>query len=388
MEKQPKQHKILAINPDNISLLKDHLSDGIKILSKKLTKFEKPQHPLYIAYRDRGLRYTIISNKYVKKSTIDQFHPKAYTLKQLEILFDEINEWAEKCVSDIAAIYNEKYLNRFRDFVLPKSVLTVKPDEDSLAILQNKIKTQLENLINFLIHRIAYYEEFGEYDNIMNLEILIDKYTYRFFKLLYNIGISNSAELYSTYLDPLSFFILLKISSELKNNPEADIDFIIDKSKSVIRNLSRVDFDFNSNVPIGLADAENINSKIRVIKDDFEREYFSLDIGKLPEKFRYTWDKEIEGFHGYQYSIDLMEALNRLPVNMRDIIVKRKAARKKSESSRKGQSKTTKERNTKIHAEYKKYHQNGKTDTWIYNKLAKKHGLAAITIKDILSKSP
>lgn len=319
MDEQSHLNSASGSSDKNISLLKDRLEEGIKILSDKLTIKSKPGHPLYLSYRDRGLRYGILNNKHIKRSTINQFHPRAYTLKQLEKIFNEINRWADKCNSDIEVTYNDKYSDRFSIFRLPTSVLKVSLDEDSLAILQNRLKTQLENLINFIVHRIAFFEEFGQYDKIMQIELLIDRYTRILFELLYNIGDHNNSKLYSSYLDPLSFFIISKINEQLLINPEADIDFIIDKLKSVLGALSREDFCFASGVPIGMQDAENINSKIRVTKDSFEREHFELNVGKLPEKFKFIWDKDIEDFHGYQKIIDLMEALNRLPVNLRDL---------------------------------------------------------------------
>jgi len=319
MEEQSQPNNTSGSGDQSMSSLKERLVEGLIILSDKLTTKTRKEHPFYISYKDRGLRYGILNNKHIKKSTIKCFHPNQYTLKQLEKLFNDINKWADKCDSAFKSIYNEAYSNRFNIFRLPNSVLKVSTDEDSLAILQNQLKTQLENLLNFLVHRIAYFEEFGQYDNIMQIELLIDKYTRNLFELLYNIGSHNKVELHSNYLDPLSFFVISKISNHLHDNPKADIKFVIDKSKSIFNELAREDFDFSSGVPLGLQDAENINSRIRVIKDNFEREYCELSIGILPEKFKFIWDKDIEDFHGYQRTIDLMEALNRLPIYMRDL---------------------------------------------------------------------
>jgi len=380
----------LNFDYEYVSVLKDHLERGIELLRSITSKTHK-QHPLLVAQKERIYRLGNWQNQARPFMTcsVEQFHhAKINRIDRLAKLKERIDNWAGDCAESIRSIYlDADYHDRFMKLKVDHGLLADIPDkskknEEFLAGIQIKLKTQLENMLYFLIRRVAYFEEFGQYPKIMALELLIENYTRKFLKVLIDERLFGWTIIYPDYYDPQFIIMNDRKWEELAENQEADVGFIITTAKSLIIKPSRGLFRLNMSTLIidGTEVSKDICDEITNVKDEFERELIKSIGKKFPRKFKTQWDNEIVGV---EQTFDLQTMINRLPVYLRDSISISKNTKKKAGSNGKGK-RTTRERNIDIQREYSKLQKEGISHTAALKKLAETYDRSVYTIKDIL----
>lgn len=398
----PPPNNNLNSSHENFLKLKGHLESGIKLLSSITSKIHN-QHPLLVAERERAYRFKNWKNQTCPFMTYSVKHFHLTIINRIDRLIklkERIDKWSGECAESIRSIYPDgDYHDRFMKLKVDPGLIADIPNKSKrnkelLAGIQIKLKTQLENMLYFLVRRVAFREEFGRYPSIMELELIIDDYTRRFLKVLIDERFFDWVNIYPDYYDPLFKISDNRIVGKIRESQKSDTNLIIELVKSRIISPTRKKFhESMSRVVIdGSEYSKDICDELMHVKDDFERNLIE-SIGKdFPNKFKTRWDKEIIGVEG---TFDLMTAINRLPVYLRDSKTAYKPTKKKPESKSKG-NKTIRDRNIKINEHYKKFYdkycESGMTNRvadWMARKdLVKKYGLKYRTFERILDNPP
>jgi hypothetical protein len=338
--------------------LKQHLEGGISLLSS-ITSTSREFHPLIISQQERNYRKSNRTNEHHPFSTnsVRLFHRTAMNLKQIKALEKQIDKWAGDCIYDLERINPEGLNNdQFTTIRLKQNIALDKPNnflinDRILAELQIRLKVELENMLLYLIRRIAYFEVFGQYPKIMAIELLIETYTRRFIEVLIGERLFDWIEIYPDFYDPLFVLLPYEQFSNLTKGQITDTRFIIDSVRQQMANPLRERFSWSISEIIidGTERSKNICDRILIVMEGFERELEISNWKKLPGRFKKQWDKELIAI---EQIFDLITAINRLPIYLRDEMPPLNTANPKRESKSKGKCPTF-PRNKQMCRDYK-----------------------------------
>jgi hypothetical protein len=314
--------RTLEYNKDIILKLKKHIDKGIELLLA-ITKTDKRRHPLLIAKNERIYRLNSKNHKDCLLNSVKLYHAAVLNAEDLKALQIKLDIWANKCCQTFKKGYSDiRYHNHFDAIGFLFDLATYFPsntDKDAalLAQIQINLKTQLEDKIYFMLRRLAYFEEFGPYPPIMKLDLKIEDYTKKLLEVLIKEKLFSWVDVYPEKYNPLHILLHINRMSEFRMYENADTDTIVDIIGSFITNPHREQFYSTiSKTIIDSSEAsKNICDKITIVKDNFERDFKQVTEVRLPGKFSKLWDKEVTAI---EQTFDLMTALNRLPIYMRD----------------------------------------------------------------------